>query len=208
MIRVLIVDAHTILRHGLRLILQEDPAITVVGEAESGAEAVEKVTALKPDVVLMDLQLPDLCGTKIIQQIRAINPSSQIVVLTVSNQSEKMLTACTAGAKGYLLKSISGADIVDAMHKVAAGQAVLPDSLTTHLLDQLANPTPTPDPLTDRELEVLQCMTTGLGNKEIAMALSISQNTVKTHVRHIFAKLNLRNRTEAAAYAMQSEILA
>ena len=207
MIRVLIVDAHTVLRHGLRLILQEDPTLTVVGEVGSGHEAILQTSNLKPDVVLMDLQLPDLCGTKIIRHIRLASPHTQILVLTVSNQNEKMLTACTAGAKGYLLKSVSGTEVVQAVHQVAAGQAVLPPSLTTRLLDELANPTPTPDTLTERELEVLQQMSDGLENKEIAAALNISQNTVKTHIRRIFAKLNLRNRTEAATYAVQTDIL-
>ena len=207
MIKVLIVDAHTVLRHGLRLILQEDPNIAIVGEAASGAEAITQAAKLVPHIILMDLQLPDLCGVEVIRQLRTVAPETRVLILTITDQSDSMLAACKAGVKGYLLKSVSGQDVVRAIHQIAAGQAVLPPSLTTRLLDELAAPSPTPDILTERELDVLRCMTQGLGNKEIASVLNISPNTVKTHVRRIFGKLNLRNRTEAATYAMQTDLL-
>lgn len=207
MIRVLIADTHTVLRHGLRLILQEDPALTVVGEAASGSEIMSNLLPLSPHVILMDLKLPDNYGPEIISQIKAAAPQTQILILTVSDEGENLLPAIKAGAKGFLLKSVSGADVVQAIHQVAAGQAVLPPCLTTHLVNELSAPPSTTEELTDRELDVLQYLTQGLGNKEIATTLNISQNTVKTHVRRILCKLNLRNRTEAATYAMQTGLL-
>ena len=207
MIKVLIVDAHTVLRHGLRLILQEDQAITVIGEAAESAEALQKTQTLNPDVVLMDLCLPGGDGIETIRQIRSTMPQTQVLVLTVSDRSDTMLAACKAGAKGYLLKNVSGAEVVKAIHQVAQGQAILSRPVTTCLLDELANPTPPPEELTRRELDVLQYLSQGFGNKEIATRLNISQNTVKTHVRRIFGKLHLRNRTEAAAYVMQRDLL-
>ena len=206
MIRVLIADAHTVLRHGLRLILQQDPNLTVVGEAASSAEVLACATNLSPDIVLMDLNLNGANGVETIRQVRKASPQTEVVVLTVSDQSESMLAACKAGVKGYLLKSVSGKDVVQAIHRVAAGQAVLPPDLTTQLLNELANPAALPETLTGRELDVLRCMIRGHGNKEIAAALNISQNTVKTHVRRILSKLHLRNRTEAVAYAVQSDL--
>jgi DNA-binding NarL/FixJ family response regulator len=205
MIKVLIVDAHTIMRHGLRLILQEDPTIMVVGEAASGPEAIDQAIRLSPQIVLMDLQLPDQCGIQVIQQLRTALPETQILILTVTAQRDTMLAACQAGAKGYLLKSMSGQDVVKAIHQIAGGQAVLPAQLTTRLLQELATPSPTPHRLTDRERDVLHCMSQGLGNKEIASTLHISHNTVKTHVRRILGKLQLRNRTEAATFALQTD---
>jgi len=206
MIRVLIADPHTVLRHGLRLILQEDPTLTVVGEAASSNETLTQAMALKPDVVLMDLNMPDLCGISTIRQIRDTLPAIQVLVLTISDRHEDMIAACRAGARGYLLKSVGGTDVIKAIHQVATGQATLAPPVTNSLLDELASPAATPEELTRREMDVLHYLTQGLGNKEIADTLSISQNTVKTHVRRILDKLNLRNRTEAATYAMQTNL--
>jgi DNA-binding NarL/FixJ family response regulator len=196
-----------VLRHGLRLILQEDPALTVVGEAGSGAEVVAQTNQLAPDVVLLDLNLFDTSSVHGIRQIRMSSPQTQVLVLTTADQNGNIAAACKAGAKGYLLKDVGGAEVVRAIHRIADGEAVLPPSLTTRLLDELADPPPTPDCLTNREVDVVRCLSKGLGNKEIANTLSISQNTVKTHVRRILGKLNLRNRTEAATYAMQMNLL-
>lgn len=205
MIRVILTDPHTVLRHGLRLILQEEPEIRVVGEAANGAETVCQAIALSPDVIVMELQLPDFPGIKAIEQIRRAVPHSQVLALTVLDRSEDMLAACKAGAKGYLLKSVRGADVTHAIRQLAAGQAVLPPSLAGRLLDELACPTPTLELLTSREKDVLFQVAQGLGNKEIANTLNISENTVKTHIRRILAKLNLRNRTEAATFALQRQ---
>jgi DNA-binding NarL/FixJ family response regulator len=206
MIRILLVDPHTILRHGLRLILQEDPFLTVVGEAACGIEAVHQAFLLRPDVVVTELQLPNFSAVRAIEKIRAALPQTQVLVLTVSERREDMLAACKAGAKGYLLKNVRGGEVIQAVHQIMAGQAVLAPCLASRLLDELADPSPTPELLTSRERDILLYVTQGLGNKEIANFLNISENTVKTHIRRILTKLNLRNRTEAAAYALQVDL--
>jgi DNA-binding NarL/FixJ family response regulator len=206
MIKVLLADPHTVLRHGLRLILQEDPLLAVIGEAATANELICQMMILKPDVVVTGLQFPDFSGIKAIEQIRVMLPQTQVLVLTISDRSEDMLAACKAGAKGYLLKSVRGDDVIQAIHQIAAGQAVLPPRLATRLLDELAASTRNPESLTEREIDVLQHITQGFCNKEIACNLNISENTVKTHIRRILAKLNLRNRTEAASYAVQSDL--
>lgn len=203
MINVLIVDDHAVLRHGLRLILQEDPDLVVVGEAAAGAEAVTQALSLAPDVVLMDIELPDMSGIEATRRIRATCPQTRILILTVSDRNEDLLGAFKAGARGYLLKHMESKDVLAAIHRVAAGEAILPPNLAARLLNELAEPGPTPEDLTDRERDVLGYVAQGLGNKEIAAALNISENTVKTHVRHIMSKLNMRSRAEAAAYAVR-----
>jgi len=207
MIRVLIADDHAILRQGLRLILREAPDLAVVGEAATGAEAIAQTVALAPDVVLMDIELPDLSGIEATRRIRALSPRTRILVLTVSDRSEDLVGALKAGARGYLLKSADAATVLDAIRRVAAGQAVLPPDLTALLLDELAEPQPVAEGLTERELEVLRYIVQGLGNKEIAAILHLSENTVKTHVRHILSKLNVRSRAEAAAYAVRAGLI-
>ncbi|RMF27708.1 MAG: DNA-binding response regulator [Chloroflexi bacterium] len=207
MIRVLIADDHAILRQGLRLILREAPDLSVVGEAATGAEAIAQAVALAPDVVLMDIELPDLSGIEATRRIRALSPQTRILVLTVSDRSEDLVGALKAGARGYLLKSADAATVLDAIRRVAAGQAVLPPDLTALLLDELAEPQPVAEGLTERELEVLGYIVQGLGNKEIAAILHLSENTVKTHVRHILSKLNVRSRAEAAAYAVRAGLI-
>jgi len=207
MIHVLIVDAYTVLRHGLRLILQEDPELTVVGEAANSTDALAQVTTLGPDVVLIDPNLPDSYGIETIRSIRTMEPQTQVLVLTTSEQSIDILATFKAGAKGYLSKNVTGAEVVQAIHQVALGQAVLPPTLATCLLDGLAESIPASEQLTNRERDVLTCLTQGLGNREIATALNISQNTVKTHMRRILSKLNLRSRTEAATYALQKGLI-
>ncbi len=233
MISVLIADDHAVLRQGLRLILREDPDLQVVGEAASGEEAVTKALALAPDVVLMDIGLPDISGIEAIRRIRAARPGTRILVLTISDRDRDLLGAIQAarpgtrilvltisdrdrdllgaiqaGARGYLLKSAEAEEVLHAIRRVATGEAVLPPNMTTRLLDALAEPKPMPEILTDRELEVLRHIARGLANKEIAAALNISQNTVKTHVRQILAKLNVRSRAEAAAYAVRAGLIA
>ncbi len=204
MIRVLIGDDHTILRQGLRRILAEDPDLTVVGEAADGEQVVALALELVPAVVLMDVQMPELSGIEAARRIRTAHPEIRILMLTVSDRDEDLFGALRAGARGYLLKSAEAQEVLDAIHRVYRGEAILPPNLAARVVNEFAAPTPKPESLSQREVEVIRLLAQGLGNKEIAAALSISENTVKTHVRHILDKLGLRNRAEAAAYAVQS----
>lgn len=204
MIRVLIADDHTILRQGLRRILDEDSVLTVVGEATTGEEAVARALELVPDVVLMDVNMPQLSGIEAVRRIRTAHPEIRVLMLTVSNKDQDLMGALKAGARGYLLKNAGARQVIEAIQRVHAGEAILPPTLAARVLDELAAPVPGPEKLTPRETEVLRLVVQGLGNKEIAVALSISENTVKTHVRHILDKLGLRSRLEAAAYAVHS----
>ena len=206
MIRVLIIDAYTVLRHGLRLILQTDSHLTVVGDAGTCTDALHQLSILTPQVILIDPNLPDIAGPEALRQLQAAAPETEFVVLTTFNHSDAILAAFKAGAKGYLLKDVSGQEVIQTIHQVAKGHTVLPPDLTHCLLTGMASPSP--EDLTTREQDVLYCLTQGLGNKEIAAELNISENTVKTHVRRILCKLHLRSRTEAVAYALQSGLVA
>lgn len=204
MIKVLIADDHAVLRHGLRLILHETVDLTVVGEADNGEAAVTLARELQPDVVLMDLNMPGLNGVEATHRIRTDQPHAHVVILTISKKDRDLVEAVKAGAKGYLLKSAESSEVVNAIRRVVAGEAILPPALMARVLDGLTNPAPTPKILTAREEEILKLVAQGLGNRAIAGTLYISENTVKTHVRHILEKLNLSNRAEAAAYAVRA----
>ncbi|MBI4675911.1 MAG: response regulator transcription factor [Chloroflexi bacterium] len=203
MIRVLLADDHTLLRQGLRRILGDDPGISVIGEAVDGLDAVAQTRALAPDVLLMDVHMPRLTGIQAAQQLREIAPSTRIIILTVSDKDADLFGALKAGARGYLLKSAEADQVLDAIHRVAAGDAILPPALTLRVLNEFAAPSRSVDALTKRELDILRLVAQGMGNKEIAVRLTLTENTVKTHVRHILEKLQLRSRTEAASYALR-----
>ena len=204
MIRILIVDDHTLLRHGLRLIFNHAEGLAVVGEASDGEEAIAMAQTLKPDVILMDVNMPGVDGIEATRRIRAAQPEIQVLMLTISKQDTDLISALKAGARGYLLKNAESGEVIESIRRVAAGEPILPPSMMARVLDELADPTPTPKELTEREIETLKLVAQGLGNKEIAAELHISENTVKTHVRHILEKLGLSNRAEAAAYAVKT----
>jgi NarL family two-component system response regulator LiaR len=204
-IRVLIVDDHGVVRQGLRTYLEVLDDIEVIGEAENGTEAVAQVRQHQPDVVLMDLVMPEMDGIEATRQVSAISPSTRVVVLTSFADDEKVFPAIKAGARGYLLKDVSPADLANAIRAVQAGETHLHPEITKKLVAQLASPKPDqeplPDDLTPRELEVLRLIAQGMNNRQIALALTISEKTVKTHVSNILSKLHLADRTQAAIYA-------
>lgn len=204
MITVLLADDHAVLRHGLRLILDSEDDLSVIGEATTGLEAVNLALRLTPDVVLMDMGMPEMDGVTATRQIKAKNPNISILILTISKSDKDLIEAVKAGARGYLLKSSESGQVIAAIRRIAAGETIIPPEVMTRVLDELTDPSATPQRLTNREEEILGLVATGMGNKEIAATLHISENTVKTHIRHILEKLNLSNRAEAAAYAVRN----
>ena len=205
-IRVLVADDHAIVRKGIRALLATEPDIEVVGEAENGREAVTEVEKLRPDVILMDLVMPELDGIEAIRRITARQPEARILVLTSFAADDKVFPAIKAGALGYLLKDSGPEELVQAIHQVYRGESSLHPTIARKLLQELSRPSerpPTPEPLTEREVEVLRLVARGQSNQEIADQLVISEATVRTHVSNILGKLHLASRTQAALYALR-----
>jgi NarL family two-component system response regulator LiaR len=205
-IRVLIVDDHTIVRKGITALLSTEPDISVVGEARDGAEAIAQARRLQPEVILMDLVMPEVDGITAIRHIAARQPAINILVLTSFASDDRILSAVKAGARGYLLKDSSPKELVRAIHQVHRGESSLHPMVARKLLQELsrpAQPSTASTPLTDRELEVLQLVAQGLSNREIADRLEIKEATVRTHVSNILNKLHLDSRTQAALYALR-----
>ena len=214
-IRVIICDDHALFRRGLTMVLESEEGIEVVGEAEDGADAIRQAEALAPDVVLMDVRMPRISGIEATATIAASAPSSKILMLTVSDEEDDLYEAIKAGAAGYLLKEISIEEVATAIRAVVSGQSLISPSMASKLLSEFTNlakraeerqSVPTPR-LTDRELEVLELVAQGLTNKDIAVELYISENTVKNHVRNILEKLHLHSRMEAVVYAVREKLL-
>jgi NarL family two-component system response regulator LiaR len=205
-IRILIVDDHAIVRKGIRALFRNLPEIEVVGEAENGREAIAAVEKLQPDVVLMDLLMPEMDGIEATDRVMDQHPDVRILVLTSFAGEDKVFPAIKAGALGYHLKDSSPEDLVQAIHQVHRGEASLHPVIARKVLQELSRPSerpPTPDPLTPREVEVLQLVAQGRSNQEIADLLVISETTVRTHVSNILSKLHLASRTQAALYALR-----
>jgi DNA-binding NarL/FixJ family response regulator len=205
-VSVVVADDQRLVREGLRTMLSLVDGVEVVALAADGDEAVAAVAAHDPDVVLMDLRMPRCDGVSATRRIRAEHPRTQIVVLTTFAEDAEVLAALRAGARGYLTKDAGAEEVARAIHRVAEGNADLAPDVQRRLLEMLpATPAvfdgPPPDGLTDRELEVLRLIATGLSNAEIAAALVVSEATVKTHVNHLFAKTRVRDRAQAVAYA-------
>lgn len=208
-IRVLIADDHAIVRKGIRALFSKEPDIEVIGEAADGAQAVAQAEASRPDVILMDLVMPNLDGIEATRQITAQQAGARILVLTSFAADDKVFPAIKAGALGYLLKDSGPDELVRAVHQVHRGEPSLDPSIARKVLHELSQPPkgpPTAEPLTERELDVLQLVTQGHSNKEIAEQLSIAEMTVRTHVSNILGKLHLASRTQAALYALQKGI--
>jgi DNA-binding NarL/FixJ family response regulator len=205
-IRILLADDHPVVRDGLAAMLATQPDFEVVGEAGTGAEALAEAARLRPDVVLMDLQMPELDGIEAIRRLRATDPSVQVVVLTAFDTDERIVGSLQAGAQGYLLKGAPRAEIFAAIRTVSAGGALIPPVVASKLLRQVRE-AESPDALTARETEVLSLVAAGLANKEIAARLSISERTVKFHVSAVLSKLGAKNRTQAVRLARERGVV-
>jgi DNA-binding NarL/FixJ family response regulator len=207
MIRVLIADDQRVVREGLSMVLSLIKGVEVVGVAADGAEAVTLAQALRPDVVLMDLRMPRCDGIEATRRLRIEAPGVKVVVLTTYSDDRSVLDALRAGARGYLTKDASGAQIHESLRQVLDDHAVIDPAVQRHLIDAIASePVPRskyPDGLTPREAEVLSLMAGGLSNAEIASRLVVSEGTVKSHVNHLFAKIGARDRAQAVTYAFR-----
>ena len=206
-IKVLISDDQAIVRKGIRALLATESNIEVVGEAENGEEAVSRAEELRPDVILMDLVMPKVDGIEAIRRITNQQPEARILVLTSFATDDKVFPAIKAGALGYLLKDSSPEELVQAIEHVCRGEPSLHPTIARRVLQELSRPQEikeprTPEPLTQRELEVLQLVAHGLSNQQIADRLTISEATVRTHVSNILSKLHLASRIQAALYAL------
>ncbi len=205
-IRVLVADDHPVVREGLRGLIEIQTNLELVGEAVDGVEAVEKARSLQPDVILLDMVMPRKDGVQAIAEIKQENPEARILVLTSFSESEKALPAIKAGALGYLLKDSAPEDLLQAISNVYHGQISLHQAIARILVQELSQPSdlpPAEEPLTEREVEVLQLIAQGLSNQEIADTLVVGERTVSTHVSNILDKLHLANRTQAALYALR-----
>ncbi len=209
-IRVLIVDDHAIVRDGLRLILETAEDIHVVGSASDGGEALAKMADLTPDVMLLDLRMPDVDGLTVLRRLAEQQAQVRVVVLTTYNEPELMVEALQTGAVGYLLKDSDRETLFGAIRAAGRGESLLQPEILSQVMNQLQNP-PQPsddaDPLTPRELEVLSAVAHGERNKEIAFRLGITERTVKAHLTHIYTKLSVDSRASAVAKAIQMNLI-
>jgi len=209
-ITILIVDDHPIVRDGLVAILGTQSDFRVAGEAASGKEALALFSKLRPDVVLLDLEMPGMDGVAVIRGLREIRPEVRVVIFTAFDTDERILSAVQAGAKGYLLKGVPRSELFQAIRIVYQGGSLLQPVVASRLLDQIATPEvlePPLEELTPREDEVLTLLAQGKQNKEIALELVISERTVKFHISSIMAKLEAGNRTEAVTIALQKGLV-
>jgi DNA-binding NarL/FixJ family response regulator len=206
-IRILVADDHPMLREGLVAVLSTQPDFDIVGEAADGAEVVRLAEALRPDVILLDLEMPDVDGVAALEGLRDAVSAARAIVFTAYDTDERILRSLRAGARGYLLKGASRQEIFDAVRTVHAGGSLLEPGVTTRLLDHVREGGEQTEPLTPRELEVLALISEGLHNSEIAGRLFVTERTVKFHVSSILAKLGADNRTEAVALAARRGLI-
>lgn len=208
-ITVLITDDHSVVRQGVRVFLETQTEIEVLGEADSGRQAVEMCLQLAPDVVLLDLLMPKMNGVEAPRQIKQVSPRSNIVILTSYHDDEFIVPAIKAGALSYLLKDVSPAELIAAVKKASIGEAVLHPQVAQKLMKSLRETSENQivEELSKRELEVLQLVDEGLTNLEIGERLYISDKTVKSHVSNILGKLHLADRTKAAVYAWRNKVV-
>lgn len=213
-IRVLLVDDHTLVRQGLRQLLEEEQDIEVVGEASDGAEVVDRVRELLPDVILMDINMPIVDGVAATRQVQRDFPDIGVIILSMYRQDQYVFEAVRAGARGYLLKSARASEVTAAIRAVAAGSALIDPTIAGNLLKEFQRLTPSAqsaqgnklEQLTERETEILRLVSTGASNKEIANTVYLSEKTVKNYLSNIFKKLQLNDRVQAATYAVRQGI--
>jgi DNA-binding NarL/FixJ family response regulator len=205
-IRVLIVDDHPVVRKGITALLEGVEDIEVIGEASNGKQALDQVENLHPDVILMDLVMPEMDGIEAIQHISSHHPEIRILVMTSFTADDKVFPSIKAGALGYLLKDSDPEDVIRMIHQVYRGELSLHPMIARKVIQELNRPadqTLTPEPLTEREVEILQLIAQGLENHEIAERLNLRETTVRTHVSNILGKLHLANRVQATLYALR-----
>ncbi|CAM5790816.1 response regulator [Castellaniella caeni] len=214
-IRILLIDDHSLFRTGIRLLLQRHPDFSIVGEAADGVEGIKLARKLAPDLILLDLNMPGLSGLATLQILTQEAPDCAVLILTVSEDADDLGQALQAGANGYLLKNVDGDALVAAIHRIAAGDAIVADEMTRKLVEQFrqrggsesAAPRGSRDRLTQREREIVQCLVRGESNKLIARSLDLSESTVKIHIQNILKKLNLNSRIQVAVYAVEHGLL-
>jgi len=214
-IRLLLVDDQRLMRDGLRILLELETDFDVVGEAENGVQALEAYRQLSPDVILMDIRMPEMDGVEATRRLRASEPNAKIIILTTFDDNEYVFEGLRAGALGYLLKDVSGDELADAIRKVAAGGSMIEPSVARKVVAEFARLAPaTPEanedliePLSDREIEILKLVSQGLTNKEIANKLFLAEGTVKNYVTSILQKIDVRDRTQAAIRARELGLL-
>jgi NarL family two-component system response regulator LiaR len=209
-ITVMLIDDHRVVRQGLRDFLELQPDIDVIGEASSGEEGVQLARELLPDVVLMDLVMPGIDGVETTRLVKAVSPSSRVIVLTSFADDDKVFPAIKAGAISYLLKDISPEDLAHAIRAAQRNEAVLHPEVAAKLMQEFSAPRPGEPPvdqLTPREMDVLRLVAKGMSNKEIADKLIISEKTTKTHISNILSKLHLADRTQVAIYALRKRLV-
>ncbi len=206
-IRVLIADDHAVLREGVCALLSQHPDICVVGQATNGVEALAQVAALAPDIVLMDISMPEMDGLEATRQIKARSPQTRVLILTQHDSREYVLALVRAGAAGYILKKSGGAELLNAIRAVATEGAFLHPSASRVLIDQIDDSAAQPPRLTEREKQVLRMVADGKSNKEIAQELCLSAKTVMVHRTNIMAKLDLHSRTELVKYAIREGMI-
>lgn len=209
-VRILVVDDHALLRQGLVSVLAEERDLQVVGEAANGREAIGKATELMPDVILMDITMPEMGGLEATRRIKQEMPYVRIVILTIADDDQSLFEAVKSGAQGYLLKNVDPSVLVSTVRGVAAGETAISRTMASKLIGEFASQpqrpvaaSPTGVALTQREKGVLELVAEGKSNRDIASALSIAENTVKNHLKNILEKLHLENRVQAAAFAFR-----
>lgn len=203
-IRVFLLDDHEVVRRGLRALLESDGDIQVVGESGLAREATARIPALRPDVAILDGRLPDGSGIDVCREIRSVDPEIRALILTSYDDDEALFGAILAGASGYVLKQITGHDLLDTVRRVAAGQSLIDPALTARVLERVRNPEPEAvelASLTDREREILALIAQGLTNRQIGDRLFLAEKTIKNYVSSLLAKLGLERRTQAAVLA-------